>query len=173
MSSETPPIIPDEVEKLTTGLNREWYYNRRVVLYKLVAASPQIVDTWASAVLESLQAWERPMPYLALHDLSQAGVSLQYAALVNFDMLNIGVTPEGRILVERLFDEYPDWRAKVAVNFNLSLSGQTNRTLMNYLNREHPAIRYKTFYNRAKCLKWLVGEITDTNELQGLNNPQE
>jgi hypothetical protein len=39
---------------------------------------------------------------------------------------------------------------------------------MNFLSREHPAIRYKTFYNRGKCLKWLLGEITDTSETKSV-----
>lgn len=161
----TPPLVPDEAERLTAGLTREWFYNRQVVLYKLTAVSQQIVDLWTNVVQESLQIWDKNVPYRVVHDLSHPGVSLQYAALVNFDMMNIGVTLEGRIWSERLFDAHPQWSGRVAVNFNLSLSGQTNRTLMTYLNRDHPAIRYKSFYNRSKCIKWLMGDSTETNEI--------
>jgi hypothetical protein len=36
---------------------------------------------------------------------------------------------------------------------------------MSYLNRDHPRIQYKSFYNRSKCLRWLTTGITDTNEM--------
>jgi hypothetical protein len=82
--------------------------------------------------------------------------------------MNIGITMEGRIRAEKFFDAYPNFSAKIAVNFNLSLSGQTNRTLMNYLNRDHPSIRYKTFYSRTKSLYWLNGDIKDTSEINSV-----
>lgn len=160
-------VTPDTVEQLLPSLSREWYYDRRVVLFRLTAASEDIVNRWGNTVQETLAAWPKPTPYLAVHDLSQAGVSLQYASLVNFDMMNIGVTLEGRMACDDLFDQYPLWSAKVAVTFNLSLSGQTNRTLMNFFNRDHPAIRYKTFYQRAKAMRWLLGDL-DTAEIKSV-----
>ncbi|MFQ3645617.1 MAG: hypothetical protein SNJ54_01080 [Anaerolineae bacterium] len=157
--------LPDSSEMLTKGLAREWFYDRRVVLYRLTMVTPEIIASWADAVQESLRTWPRSSPYLAIHDLSQPGISLQYAALVNFDMMNIGVTLEGRMACDDLFDAEPLWSAKVAIQFNLSLSGQTNRTLMGYLNRDHPSIRYKTFYHRGKALRWLMNlDATDTGE---------
>jgi hypothetical protein len=164
MENDQTSYLPEESDKPLAGIVREWYFNREVVLYRLTGVSEQIVNGWAEMVLASLKNWHSDKPYLAVHDLSQAGVSLQYAALVNFDMMNIGITMAGRFSAEEIFDAHPSMSAKVAVNFNLSLSGQTNRTLMNFLNRDHPAIRYKTFYNRTKCLKWLRGELTDTSE---------
>lgn len=163
-------FLVEETDKPFSGLVREWYANRTVVLYRLTVATEQSVDAWAQLVQDTLNDWTKTQPYLAVHDLSQAGVSLQYAALVNFDMMNIGVTMGGRLSAEELFDLHPHWSAKVAINFNLSLSGQTNRTLMNFLNREHPAIRYKTFYNRTKCFKWLMGESGDTSELPSVSS---
>ncbi len=157
--------LPDSSETLTKGLIREWFHDRRVVLYRLTMATESTVEFWAKAVQDTLREWPRTQPYLAIHDLSQPGVSLQYAALVSFDMMNIGVTLEGRMACEGLFDAEPLWSARVAIQFNLSLSGQTNRTLMGFLNREHPAINYKTFYHRGKALRWLLNlDATDTSE---------
>jgi hypothetical protein len=164
MENDQTSYLPEESDKPFAGIVREWYFNREVVLYRLTGVSEQIINNWADMVLASLKSWNSDKPYLAVHDLSQAGVSLQYAALVNFDMMNIGITMAGRFMAEEIFDANSSMSAKVAVNFNLSLSGQTNRTLMNFLNRNHTAIRYKTFYNRTKCLKWLRGELTDTAE---------
>jgi hypothetical protein len=169
VDSDQAPVTPELSDKILPGLTREWYSERRVVVYKLTAVSEEIVNRWAETVQQTLKDWDKAQPYLAIHDLSQAGVSLQYAALVNFDMMNIGVTMEGRMQTDNLFDLHPEWSAKVAVTFNLSLSGQTNRTLMNFFNREHPAIRYKTYYSRSKAMRWLLGDGSDTSEVKSVS----
>lgn len=168
METEQTILTPESSEKIAIGLVREWYLEHRIVMYRLSAVTPETISTWAEDVWTNLQTWDKDKPYLALHDLSQPGVSLQFAAMVSFDMMNIGITLEGRMRIESLFDAEPHRTARVAVNFNLSLSGQTNRTLMNFLNREHPAIRYKTFYNRTKCFKWLKGDLLDTSETKSV-----
>lgn len=162
--------IPDASDEPFNGILREWYNGREVVSYKLTAISPVIVEKWADLVLETIADWPKNKPYLAIHDLSQPGVSLQYAALVKFDMMNIGINDDGRIRAEVEFDKNPNWMGRVAVNFNLSLSGQTNRTLMNFLDKTHPAISYKSFYNRTKSLRWLTTGITDTSEMRAIED---
>ncbi len=173
LDAESHKLFPDDSDRPFSGLIREWFHTPKIIVYKLTAVSDDIINNWSELVLETLRSWDKSAPYLAIHDLSQAGVSLQYAALVNFDMMNIGVTTAGRVLAEDIFAAHPGWTAKVAMNFNLSLSGQTNRTLMNFLARENPAIRYKTFYSRTKCVKWLTGEITDTSEVKSIKPADE
>jgi hypothetical protein len=165
--------IPDKTENPFAGLTIDHYLGGEVLCFKLTAISEDIVNKWAELIQTILKDWPKDKPYLAIHDLSQAGVSLQFAALVNFDMLNLGITIGGRVLAEEQFNKYPDWRGKIAVNFNLSLSGQTNRTLMGFLNQEHPRIRYKSFYNRTKCLHWLTTGIGDTSEMKVLEDKNE
>lgn len=165
--------LPDRTETPFDYLVVDWYNHDEIVAYKLLAASPPLIERWAQFVLGVLEKWPKSKPYLAVHDLSQAGVSLQYAAVVNFDMMNIGITLEGRLAAQRLFDKHPGWRARVAMNFNLSLSGQTNRTLMSYLDDDHPSVEYKTFYHRSKCLRWLTTGITDTSEMRALEDEDE
>jgi hypothetical protein len=158
--------IPDSSSMPFPGLTVEYYQQGDVILYRLTAVSKEIVDRWAKLVVDTITGWDKSKPYRAVHDLSQAGISLQYSALVNFDLMNVGINAEGRNLVEAILDQNPEFSAMVAMNFNLSLSGQTNRTLMNFLSQVHPGIQYKTFYNRNKCLRWLLGGITDTSEVK-------
>jgi hypothetical protein len=162
--------MPDKTEKPFPGLKVDWYNNKEVISYRLTHITSDVVDKWAEYIQSVLQQWPKDMPYLAVHDLSQPGVSLQFAAMVNFDMMNIGITMGGRQLAEAMFDKHDAWYARVAVNFNLSLSGQTNRTLMSFLDKDHPSIRYKSFYNRTKCLRWLTTGITDTSEMRALDD---
>jgi hypothetical protein len=163
-------IIPSEVEKPYPGIVREWYNGKEIALYKITGVTQEVIDNWSQLVIATIESWPKNKPYLTVHDLSQPGVSLQYAAMVNFDMMNIGITVEGRLRAEEIFDSHVTFTGRVAVNFNLSLSGQTNRTLMSFLNRDHPSIQYKTFYNRAKCIRWLTSGISDTSEIQAVND---
>jgi hypothetical protein len=169
VNNDTQQFFPVEIDKPFDGLVREYYLDRTIILYRLVAVSEQVVSDWENLVVDTLKNWNDEKPYLVIHDLSQAGISLQYAALVNFDMMNVGITLKGRLLTDDMFDSRPNLQAKVAVNFNLSLSGQTNRTLMNLLNRTHVNVKYKTFYNHNKCIKWLIGNVTDTSELKSVS----
>lgn len=162
--------IPNKSENPFAGLSVDWYLAGEVVVYKLDAVSLEIVNQWAELVQKILQDWPQDKPYLAVHDLSQAGVSLQFASLVNFDMLNLGITMGGRLLAEEQFNKRPDWLGRIAINFNLSLSGQTNRTLLSYLNPEHPRIHYKAFYSRTKCLRWLLDESSSTSEMKAVED---
>lgn len=170
---EEPAIYaPDASDKPFAGLVREWYLNRTVVLYRLIGVSSDIVDRWSALVLETLHGWDKATPYLAVHDLAQAGVSLQFAALVGFDLMNVGVTLEGRMAADEILNANPGFKGLVAANFNLSLSGQTNRTLMNFLQPSHPAVRYKSFYNRNKAIRWLAqGGLSDTKEVKASQLP--
>lgn len=165
--------IPDKTEIPFAGLTMDWYLGNEVVVYKLTAVSDDIVNKWAELIQSTLKDWPKDKPYLAVHDMSQAGVSLQFAALVNFDMMNLGITMGGRMLAEELFNQHPNWFGRIATNFNLSLSGQTNRTLMSYLNQEHPRIKYKSFYNRTKCILWLRSGVSDTGEMKALEDAKD
>ena len=158
--------IPDSSTTPFPGLTVEYYEKGAVVLYRLTAVSKQVVDSWARLAVDTVTNWDRSKPYRAVHDLSQAGISLQYSALVNFDLMNVGINAEGRNQIEAILDQNPQFNAMVAMNFNLSLSGQTNRTLMNFLSQIHPGIQYKTFYNRNKCLRWLLSGTSDTGEFK-------
>jgi hypothetical protein len=165
--------IPDKTESPFAGLTLDSYLGGDVLVYKLSAVSEDIVNKWAQLIQTILTDWPKDKPYLAIHDLSQAGVSLQFAALVNFDMLNLGITMGGRVLAEELFNQHSEWRGRIAVNFNLSLSGQTNRTLLGFLNQEHPRILYKSFYNRTKCLRWLTTGVSDTSEMKAFEDTSD
>jgi hypothetical protein len=152
-------IEPESTEEICTGLQCDWFYNKQVIAYRLTLASQKIIETWSAHIITLLEGWEKQRPYLALHDFSQPGVSLQFAMLVDFDTVNIGITPTGRRKVEELMDLNPEFFAFVAVNFNLSVSGQVNKVLANQRS-QHPFIKHRTFYNRMNALAWLSEQRT-------------
>jgi len=146
---------PDSTEEIAPGLFCDWYQDRQLVAYRLLQVSQPAIQAWADFVVKVLTDWDAGKPYLALHDLSQPGVSLQYATLVGFDTMNLGITNMGREQAEHIVDTADGLYVRVAMNFNLSVSGHMNKVLADNRQRSHPFIEYRTFYNREKALEWL------------------
>lgn len=165
MGSPVPmPFVPDEVERIRPGITCEWFSNRQIVAYKITAMSPTIINDWAALALKNLEAWPDDRPYLALHDLSEPGVSLQYATLVGFDTINMGIIPANRPHVDAIIKTKSGLIARVAMSFSLSLSGQINKVLADgKFNTDQSYVIYRAFYNRNKSLSWLTEAIPAQN----------
>lgn len=158
-SLEMESLAPIQIDEICAGLACEWYLDKRIVVYKLTAVTHKVIEVWADTVVQTIQEWPEDLPYLAIHDLSTPGVSLQYASFVNFDTTNIGITDDGRQQVFQMIDARPNFFAQVAFNFSMSLSGQVNRLLADRQNR-HPFIQYKLFYGQNRALAWLTETMT-------------
>ncbi|MCU0498947.1 MAG: hypothetical protein MUF87_16465 [Anaerolineae bacterium] len=158
----------EETEEKYPGIHIEWYNQKTIIAYRITHVTLKSIDRWGELVIETLKEWNKDRPYLALHDVSTSGVSLQYASVVNFDFLNIGITPALRLVAEDIFNKNPQFRARVALNFNLSFSGRMGKTLTSTFLDSHPSVGYKTFYNRDKAFNWLsgaTGTLLDTSEM--------
>ncbi|MDZ4769292.1 MAG: hypothetical protein SGJ24_09205 [Chloroflexota bacterium] len=147
---------PQDIVEAYPGLFQEWYADRKMVAYRLTNVSQALIDAWAGLVITTLQEWDKATPYLAMHDLSAAGVSTIYASLTSYDMLNIGITLEGKVRAETMLNQNPGLIARVAIAFNITLSGHIGKTLVNYYTDKHPAVLYKSYYSRDKSLRWLT-----------------
>jgi hypothetical protein len=162
--AKAQPIEPQEVIEVAPGLFQEWYSERRVVAYRLTNVSHAVITAWADLTLTTLTDWDKSRPYLAMHDLSASGVSTIYASLTSYDMLNIGITPEGKQRAEGVLNEHPGFIARVAIAFNITLSGHIGKTLVNYYTDKHPAVQYKSYYSRDKSLRWLTSFLDASGE---------
>lgn len=148
------PILPIETREVCSGLTCEWFFERRVVVYKVTRMSQRLIETWADLTCDTIEKWDKSTPYLALHDVSNPGISLQYGVLVNFDLMNLGVTTPGFERALKVFEQNPEFSAKVALGFNLTVSGQVSHKVMG-ISRKHPNISYRAFFTREKSLDWL------------------
>lgn len=155
-------ITPQAVTEICPGLYQEWLLDRRIVAYRVTAVSQSVLENWSSLVRQTLRDWDKDWTYLALHDLTAPGVATMYASLTHYDMLNIGVTQDGRLGAEGVFVEFPGFIGRVAISFNLTVSGHIGKTLLNYYMDKHPAVEYKSFYSREKSLKWLLSHLPDS-----------
>lgn len=153
--------LRSRVDDIYPGLTCEWLYNNRVVVYHISQVTNGVIENWSRTVLRLLEHWPKHTTYLAVHDVSAPGVSLQYASLVGYDLMNIGITLKGRELAEDYFNHHPGFHARVAISFNLSVSGQVSHVIMDRLRAKHPAIQYKTYFNRETSLNWLREHISE------------
>ncbi|MDZ4763723.1 MAG: hypothetical protein SGI73_04170 [Chloroflexota bacterium] len=152
-------FVPEQVDQVHPHIIQEWYFEKRIAAYRLTSVSQEIVNAWADIITKTLESWSKEKPYLVFHDISNPGIALQYATLVNFDLMNIGVLPTRRQGIEDIFNTHPGWQARVSIGFNLSVSGQVSQVVMDRIKNRHPAILYKTFFNREKSLTWLADAI--------------
>ena len=158
MQTSKDLLVPVQIDDVASGLVREWYFDKKVVVYRLTHVTHKVIDQWSDAVLKSIRNWNPDTPYLALHDLSKPGVSLQYGSYVNFETINIGINQSGREEIDILLNANEHLKAHVAINFSISMSGQVNRVLANR-DTLHTQIEYKLFYDRIKALEWLAAAL--------------
>lgn len=146
---------PDKVEVRYPGIECAWFFDKRIVSYRLTAVSPDVVKNWSKLILEVMEEWDKRLPYLALHNLSNPGIALHFATLVEFDFMNIGITEAGREAVENLLDQHPDFEVYVATCFNIALSGRMGKMLMDRTLTFDRRIHTKSYYHQGKSFDWL------------------
>lgn len=152
-------VMSEQNNEVFAGLELEWLFQRQVVVYRLTAVTTETVNRWVDLVEKTILAWPEDKPYLAIHDVSERGVSLQYAVLVSYAYMNIGVTPAGLKRISTIFEQDPNRYARVAIIFNSSLSGRIGKTLTHGESSADPRIEYSAFYNQEMALKWLSSSI--------------
>jgi hypothetical protein len=157
MASDILSLEDQSEIQVLPSLYQTTTYNRRVTIYRLNAVRPHILDAWSDHMCETLINWDTSKPYMVLFDLSNAGIALQYATLVNFNFQNIGITTEGGLRAKSIINSRPELMVYVAVCFNLTMSGRVGKLFsMQDFEDIHPRIHYKSFYTQTKGLFWLA-----------------
>lgn len=151
-------LQPCETEVIFPGLVREWFFDRKIVVYRLTAVSRNVLRDWSELVLETIENWPEDDPYLAVHDLVAPGVSLQYAVSVSFETSNVGVLPDYRRRAYELLEAREITGNRVALSFNLALSGRATKTLADTqrFSGLNSVIEYRAFYDQMHALAWLA-----------------
>lgn len=162
--SQNPPFIAEAIVEPYPGLFQEWYADRRIVAYRPTVVNAALLDAWSLLIDATIQAWDPTRPYLALHDIGAPGVTTLYGSMTSYDILNIGVTKKGKVNAEHFFNERPGFIARVAISFNMMLSGHIGKALLNHYTDKHPAVQYKSYYNRDKSLQWLLTHLDDKSQ---------
>lgn len=112
------------MELICKGVERRWLHDQRVVMYTVKSLGPSNLIDWSKAVAESLDRWPAQTDYIAIHDLSQTGMSLQYLMLTGYNILDPWLTPNSHIRFQEWMKQYPAQRICLAVVVSSALSGR-------------------------------------------------
>ena len=85
--------------EIASGITREWLFDGRVIVYTVSSVNLAAINRWSISAVQTLEAWPKDRPYLALHDISKPGIGLLYVAAVENDIFNIGVIPEAQVIL--------------------------------------------------------------------------
>lgn len=136
------------------GLRCEWYGDKQIIAYKLLVADEDVVKQWGNLVAETLANWNPDQPYLAIHDLSEPGVSVFYMVYQNYAVLDFAVTPDNPLAHASLHNhQHP---ARVAIVLSMSLSGRTTYQVANPQSANNNQVIYRGFFKKEQALAWLT-----------------
>lgn len=149
-------MLPEISQEIYPGITQDSFTQHQITAYRISSMTQVVANVWADMALQNLQQYRGEMPYLVLHDISAAGVGVNYLVLAQYDFLNIGVMPHQRPVIENFMNTHCQFSACVAVVVSPSSSGQFLQLLAN----RHPypyedRITYKTFTDPWMSVEWL------------------
>ncbi|MBZ0318050.1 MAG: hypothetical protein K8L91_16640 [Anaerolineae bacterium] len=149
------------MESITYGVIRQWYYEGQIVAYTIHDVNMASMSRWGDAIMSTLEEWPADNPqYLALHDLSNSGVSMAFVVLNNYHIFTPGGNAMGRQRFEHFISRRPDLKVRLALVISNELSGQI--TMQHLRNAKvEPLTEVNVFVDRDAALDWLAGFIED------------
>lgn len=144
------------MEEIAYGITREWFFDRRIVVYAISLMNVTTLRIWANEVMASLESWSKERPYLVLHDLSTPGISLSYVVLARAYLLNPAVTSFGSEQLFKIMETHPDFRVYLAVVLSQSYAEIITPATAQRFTSNNPRITTALFFDRAVALQWLV-----------------
>lgn len=143
------------MEMFYPGISREWVLDNRVVVYTLHSPQMATLAAWSEAALATLESWPKDQPYLAVHNISQAGLGLLYCTAVEQDIFNIGVLPQARKTVNALLAANPGWPVALGLVVSGSVTGHLAKILYRQTAQE-TRIQSKAFLYQDMALNWVA-----------------
>lgn len=159
-------FVPQFVEEVTDGLTLQWFYDKRLVVYRLTSVSGDVLNIWADTALRIIENTPPGQPYLAVHELSHRGIGLGYSVKVQYNLLNLGVTAAGRERVELFLNQHPEFDAAVALVFSPTFSGNLGQTFARYNLLSQLNLEYKIYFTLEQAMTWLTEKLA-SHDAQG------
>ena len=82
-------------EKISEKVYRQWRFDRRLVVYKLLDSSRETVDTWVKSVIDVLKEVPTTQPFLAIYDVSDVLALTPYARKRSMDIVTAAQHHQG------------------------------------------------------------------------------
>ncbi len=137
------PSGPSNVEQLSSGVTREWLFDRKIVVYTVLDPRRESVDTWCSAFKTDLMNWPADQPFLLIHDLSSPkATATSYALARAQEMVYIR----------------PEVKGRAGIILPENFVSQVIRVFLNRQERRVAVVprARKVFVNREQAIAWLL-----------------
>jgi len=144
------------MEKVAAGISREWYFDRRVAVYTAQSLNPHTLIDWSKAVVESLASWPTTSDYIAIHDLSGTGMSLQFLMLTSYNIMNPWLTLSSEQYMREWMAKYPHLNIHLGVVVSGSLSGQITMRRAQSSSIDQNRVTSRMFITRDSALEWIA-----------------
>jgi hypothetical protein len=151
------------MEQVTNGITREHLFNGRVVLYTVEGFNVSAFIKWSQVIGESFISLPKDHDYLAVHDLSKAGMSLQYLALTGYNVNEPWLTQSNEKRFLDLQKARPTMNTMLAIIMSSQLSGQLAMRRARGSISETDRIETRTFDDREMALQWISGFVPERN----------
>jgi hypothetical protein len=151
------------VLKVSRYITREMVKDNQIVVYTLTSMSLDILLQWSKDIQTVLTQWPDNLPYLALHDLSESGVSMPFLILSGRNIYSPDPSPSGQEHVNNFLDAYPDREICLALVLSSSASGRLTKRYGTSASESR--IKYKVFMNRDSALSWLLNSPQQTKDM--------
>lgn len=141
--------------RISTHVTCEYLDESGIFLYKITSASFKELRCWQQSVVHQVRTWNSTVPLLLIYDLTQRGVSIPYSVLNNYNIFNVGVTPDGRQEIDRLLRENRSLSIRLAILVPESVSGEISKRLVAE-PETHRSISYRVFMKLDEAINWLL-----------------
>ena len=145
------------MEIICRGVEREWLYDHRVAGYTVKSLGPANLVDWSKAVADSLDQWPDDADYIAIHDMSNSGMSMQLLLLTGNNILDPWLTPNSQLRFREWMKQHPAQRVRLAVVVSSALSGQMTMKRGRSSNADHEQVESRIFDNLEVALEWVNG----------------
>jgi hypothetical protein len=143
--NDTPSSVPSEnvsgsIETLSSGVTREWIYDRQIVVYTVNDVRRESLDVWTDAFKSDINSWPADRLFRVIQDLRLAG----------------GITPYGRTKAQEMFQARPDVRVWSALVLPSTFVNNLIRLFVRAQNNPNTMRVREFFRTREDALTWLL-----------------
>lgn len=116
-------------------------YQRRIIVYAVSGplVMQEVAETWFVNVKRILTTWSPQLPYLAIHDLTNA---------------NVTITPYIVSSIRDLYNLRPELTQRIGIVVPRTLTAQLLKVLVR--NRDRDTMQTQFFNTRDKAVSWML-----------------
>lgn len=133
----------------------DWIQNDTILKYAIYTTNRYMMKQWSDEVLTALGHWNNNQVKI-IFDLTYPNVSMSYFVLSKRELLNLGVTEQGKSYFLNFLDKTPHLNIKLAVILSSAMLGVLHNYIPNTYGYDN--FNAKIFFNATTAQDWLMVE---------------